>query len=389
MEDIKCSQPEVIEEFMVAITETEEYKSVEYLVFSIRKQMLNYFTSFRGKDNVFRIPPFLQSLVERVGKTFQEMQISVDDVLNYMEQNDSNGWVMYYDRVFIRRPGVTETIQINAELLFLIITGFVLDTFKNQRININEMLNGEKFIYKTNSYGLTLVNGVEFKTDSFIFDSKAYLYNILTNISQINFGDRMPGFAKIITEEVDSGDILLRLDERLAVPQEQIISYSTLDFQKFRGPQFHFANSDLTRRKTIIVHIAPETSDKLLMVIKKDYDDVKNKDFLHIEIETLPFCPAGETNASCITTFLHGMYYPADDIFTHIDYTRNQYTFSDYEQKYMDANPDIPVDFYAEKKLHYKIWCIENGEYTREVWYKLMIASLHEKYRILLDEILS
>ena len=388
MKDIKCSQPEVIEKFMVAITETEEYKSVEYLVFSIPKTMLDYFTLFRGKGNVFRIPSFLQSLVERVGKTFQEMQISTDDVLNYMEQNDRYGWVMYYDMAFIRRPGITETIQVNAEFMFLIITGFVLDTFKNQRININEMLNGEKFIYETNQYGLTLVNGVEFKADSFVFDGKAYLYNILTNTSPINFGDAMPGFAKIITEEVKSGDILLRLDERLAVPEEQIISYSTLNFEKFRGPQFHFANSDLNRRKTIIVHIAPETGDKLLMVIKKDYDSVKDKEFLHIEIETLPFCQAEEATSPCITTFLHGMYYPADDVFTHIDYTRNQYIFSDYEQKYMDANPDVPVDFYAEKRLHYKIWCIENGEYTREVWYKLMIASLHEKYRVLLDEIL-
>lgn len=40
-------------------------------------------------------------------------------------------------------------------------------------------------------------------------------------------------------------------------------------------------------------------------------------------------------------------------------------------------------------ELHYKIWCIENGRYTREVWYNLMTASLNEKYRTLLDEILA
>lgn len=34
-------------------------------------------------------------------------------------------------------------------------------------------------------------------------------------------------------------------------------------------------------------------------------------------------------------------------------------------------------------------WCIENGRYTREVWYNLMTASLNEKYRTLLDEILA
>lgn len=325
MEEIKCSRTEVIEEFLVSITETEEYKSVEYLVFSIRKQMLDYLRTFRCSNNKFKIPLFLQPLVGRVGEIYQNMQIAVNDILDYMKKNDSHGWIMYYDTAFIHRPGVTGTVQVDAEFLFMIIAGFVLDTFKSQRININDILDGERIIYETNQYGLTIVNRVEFKVDSFVFDGKAYLYNILTNLSRINFDDRMPGFAKIITEEVKTGDILLRLDERLALPEEQIISYSTLNFQKFRGPQFHFANSKLDRRKTIIVHVDPKTGDKLLlMVIKKDYDRVKDKEFLHIEIETLPFYSTGKATSSCITTFLHGMYYPTDDVFTHIDYVRRQ-----------------------------------------------------------------
>ncbi len=108
-----------------------------------------------------------------------------------------------------------------------------------------------------------------------------------------------------------------------------------------------------------------------------------------MEIETLPHCPNRITNSPCITTFLHGMYYPEDDIFTHIDYTKNQYIYSDYEKKYADADPNVPVDFYTEKKLHYKIWCIENGRYSRETWYKLMAASLQKQYRVLLDEMLA
>lgn len=382
-------QTEKIEQFLFEITETEEYKSVEYLIFSIYKPTLSYFTSLRTKDNTFPIPPFLAPLVYRVGEMFCEKGISGDNILNYMEENDSHGWVMYYDTAFIRRPGITETIQVDAEFIFLIITGFTLDTFRKNYIDINEMIGGEQFAYETNQYGLTAVPGVEFKTDSFIFDGKAYLYNPLTNKSKIEFFDTMPGFAKIITEDVNTGDILLRLDERLAVPAEQIISYSTLNFDKFRGPQFHFADTDLVKAKTIIVHIAPDTCDKLLMVIKKDYDEIQKQAFLHVEIETLPYCPTGTTNSHCITTFLHGMYYPEDDIFTHIDYTKNQYFYSDYKQKYADANPDVPIDFYAEKKLHYKIWCIENGRYSRETWYKLMVASLHKKYHVLLDEMLA
>lgn len=382
-------QTEEIEQFLIETTETEEYKSVAYLVFSIRKSMLHYFTSLRNKDNKFTTPSFLVPLVNRVGKLFCAKGISEDNILNYMEKNDSHGWVMYYDFVFIRKPGMTEAIQIDAEFLFLIITGFILDTFGKKYIDINEMVEGEQFAYETNQYGLTSVPGVVFKEDSFIFDGKAYVYNILTNKSKIEFFDSMPSFAKIITEDVNAGDILLRLDERLAVPAEQIISYSTVNFEKFRGPQFHFTDTDLAKAKTIIVHINPETCDKLLMVIKKDYDAVQKKSFLHVEIETLPYCYTGMINSPCITTFLHGMYFPEDDIFTHIDYTKNQYIHADYEKKYADADPDVPVDFYAEKKLHYKIWCIENGRYSRETWYKLMIASLHKQYHVLLDEMLA
>lgn len=382
-------QNEEIEQFLVEMTETKEYKSVEYLAFSIHRPMLDYFTSLRNKDNQFTIPAFLVPLVNRVGESFCEKAISGDNILNYMEQNDSHGWVMYYDVTFIRKPGITETIQVDSEFFFLIITGFILDTFGKKHININEMIEGEQFAYETNQYGLTSVPGVVFKTDSFIFDGKAYVYNILTNKSKIDFFDTMPGFAKIITEDIDTGDILLRLDERLAVPAEQIISYSTLDFEKFRGPQFHFADTDLAKAKTIIVHIDPETCDKLLMVIKKDYDAAQKQSFLHVEIETLPYWPAGMTDSPCITTFLHGMYYPKDDVFTHIDYTKNQYIYSDYEKKYADADPNVPVDFYAEKKLHYKIWCIENGRYSRDTWYRLMVASLHKRYHVLLDEMLA
>lgn len=382
-------QNEEIERFLIAMTETEEYKSVEYLAFSINIPMLVYFTSLRNKDGEFTIPSFLMSLVNRVGAQFCKKDISVDSILNYMEKNDSHGWVNYYDTAFIRKPGITGTIKVDAEFFFLIISGFILDTFGEKYIDINQMIEGEQFAYETNHYKLTPVPGVVFMTDSFVFDGKAYVYNILTNKSRIEFLDTMPGFAKIITEDVDTGDILLRLDERLAVPAEQIISYSTLDFEKYRGPQFHFADTNLAKAKTIIAHIDSETGNKLLMVIKKDYDAVQNKSFLHVEIETLPYCSTRMTSFPCITTFLHGMYYPEDDVFTHIDYTKNQYIYADYEKKYTGADPDVPVDFYAEKKLHYKIWCIENGRYSRATWYKLMVASLPKTYHVLFDEMLA
>lgn len=127
---------------------------------------------------------------------------------------------------------------------------------------------------------------------------------------------------------------------------------------------------------------------KLLLVVKKRID-VIGKEFWNVEIETLPYLDTNNKhNDFAITTFLHGMYYPERDNFTHIDYTKNQYNFDEYQVKYLDINPETPIDFYADKKLHYKIWCIENGEYSREVWYNLMIVSLPKQYQELLNEML-
>ena len=63
---------------------------------------------------------------------------------------------------------------------------------------------------------------------------------------------------------------------------------------------------------------------------------------------------------------------------------------SEYIKKYSECEPDTPVDLHTKSnELHYKIWCIENGRYTKEVWYNLMTVTLNEKYRTLLDEILA
>ena len=372
-----------IEEFLINVTETEEYKAVEYLAFSIRIPMLQYISKY---EKEFRTPDFLNPLVSKVTKLFSISGISYENILDYMERKNESGEgaaVWYYDCMFIRGIRKEEQVQFDTEKISLIIAGYILDIFQQDRLDIKEIIKGEQFVYNTNQYGLTLVPGVVFKSDSYIFDGKAYVYNILTRKGEMEFGDGMPGFARIITEDVSGGDILLRLDERLAVPETQMITYSTTNFEKFRGPQFHFSDPNLKEVKTIIVHIIPETANKLLMVVKKDYDCRQKKAFLHIEIETLPYYKSREPDSPCITTFLHGMYFPEEDCFIHIDYTKNQYCYSDYEKKYADADPNVPIDFYTEKKLHYKIWCIENSRYSREIWYKLMMVSLEGKRLIM------
>lgn len=382
---------QTIDEFLLDITETAEYKRIEYLIFSIRMNYLHYMAISRIVK--FEIPKYLENLIGIVIDKFNESGISTVDMLQYMLDNDINNWIHYYAYTFIipvAKGEENEAVNDLSELYAFVLTGYILDTFREKRIDIKNLVEGQVLAHKTNQYDLTVVDGVEFKRDYFVFEGKAYLYSILTNTNTMRFGDTMPAFARIITEQVKDGNILLRLDERLALPMNQAISYSTLNFEKYRGPQFHFKDSILKNPKTITIHIDENTADKLLLVVKRKVDNNSKKDFWHIELETLPYRDTASKGKYCITTFLHGMYYPEDDCFTHIDCTKNQYEMSEYIKKYSECEPDIPVDLHTKSnELHYKIWCIENGRYTREVWYNLMTASLNEKYRTLLDEILA
>ena len=382
---------QTIDEFLLDITETAEYKRIEYLIFSIRMNYLHYMAVSRIVK--FEIPKYLENLIGIVIDKFNESGISTVDMLQYMLDNDINNWIHYYAYTFIipvAKGEENEAVNDLSELYAFVLTGYILDTFREKRIDIKNLVEGQVLAHKTNQYDLTVVDGVEFKRDYFVFEGKAYLYSILTNTNTMRFGDTMPAFARIITEQVKDGNILLRLDERLALPINQAISYSTLNFEKYRGPQFHFKDSILKNPKTITIHIDENTADKLLLVVKRKVDNNSKKDFGHIELETLPYRDTASKGKYCITTFLHGMYYPEDDCFTHIDCTKNQYEMSEYIKKYSECEPDIPVDLHTKSnELHYKIWCIENGRYTREVWYNLMTASLNEKYRTLLDEILA
>lgn len=382
---------QTIDEFLLDITETAEYKRIEYLIFSIRMNYLHYMDISRIVK--FEIPKYLENLIGIVIDKFNESGISTVNMLQYMLDNDINNWIHYYAYTFIipvAKGEENEAVNDLSELYAFVLTGYILDTFREKRIDIKNLVEGQVLAHKTNQYDLTVVDGVEFKRDYFVFEGKAYLYSILTNTNTMRFGDTMPAFARIITEQVKDGNILLRLDERLALPINQAISYSTLNFEKYRGPQFHFKDSILKNPKTITIHIDENTADKLLLVVKKKVDNNSKKDFWHIELETLPYRDTASKGKYCITTFLHGIYYPEDDCFTHIDCTKNQYEMSEYIKKYSECEPDIPVDLHTKSnELHYKIWCIENGRYTREVWYNLMTASLNEKYRTLLDEILA
>ena len=60
------------------------------------------------------------------------------------------------------------------------VVSFVFDNLYPSKVDINDIVGNEEFLYPTNQYGLTKVNGAEFKKDGLIFDSKGYFYNYFT-----------------------------------------------------------------------------------------------------------------------------------------------------------------------------------------------------------------
>ncbi len=388
--------------FLLRISESKECQKIMYKRLAI-KMLIGLYYSMKPERGC--IDPFMIPFRDYLIKQIAEQNINVDELLKYMLENDSSQ-CSYFLTITLFKPKkelssmdfmslidrhkiITPFVDtVDMDVLGLIVVSFVFDNLYESKIDIRDIVGKEEFLYPTNQYGLTNVNGAIFKRDGLIFDGKGYYYNFFTNKTMLSPYDKMVGFAKIIKDETENCDILYRIDERLSVPEAEYYDYTGVPFAKFRGPQFNFQKNNLAVKKTIIVHIDENTQDKLLMVIKQGLDQKTNEEFWHIEIETLPY--RNTTNGYVITTFLHGIYYPQSDRFSHIDYTKNQYNGDVYLQKYTDSQNGIPIDQYTETRdLHYKIWCIENGEFTKETWYKLMIISLPEIYQELLNEMLS
>jgi hypothetical protein len=47
---------------------------------------------------------------------------------------------------------------------------------------------------------------------------------------------------------------------------------------------------------------------------------------------------------------------------------------------YSDCDKEKPIDLYA--KHHYKLWCIKGDEYSKEMWYNLVLNSPDNEYQI-------
>lgn len=383
--------------FLLKMSDTDECQQILYKFLTIQECMGFYYS---GKSHV---DPFMVPFAHAIEDHLLKGTVDIDDLLMYMLEQPNSSWVLYaattkftpkdgmdsleFMSTIMREKRLTPyTGKVDMDVFTLIVASFIIDSICTHRLDISEIINGEVFAYATNQYKLTKVNGAIFKKDGLIFDHKGYYYNVFTNKQLLSSMDSIPGFIKIIQEETTNFDFLYRLDERLSMPEEEYFDYTGVPFGKFYGPQFRFECGALCNPKTIIVHMDDITQDKLLMVVKKSVDK-DGREFWHIEIETLPHKDSAVNNV--ITTFLHGMYYPDRNVFTHIDYTKNQYGGKEYLEKYTENQNGLPIDQYTLcRDLHYKIWCIENGEFSIDTWYKLMIVSLPDHYQTLLNEML-
>lgn len=263
----------------------------------------------------------------------EEYEIDIDALAKYMISTDESNCALFaFTTRFKPKKGITSyqyydaiaryqiispfVCSVDMDVVALIVVSYVFDNLTSRKIDISEIVNDEVFSYEVNQYGLSNINGASFRKDGLIYDGKGYYYNVYTNKSLLSAMDSMPAFARIITDAEGDFDILYRLDERLSMPESEYRDYTADQFEKFYGPQFKFDGSTLKAPKTIIVHINPKNMAKLLMVIKKDFDQIISEPFWHIEIETLPY-PKDDYEGTYTTTFLHGMYYP-EKIYLHI-----------------------------------------------------------------------
>lgn len=122
------------------------------MIFSIRKQYLNYLSQARKKQ--FEIPKYLELLVDKAIDLFNLSGISCVDMLQYMLEHDINNWVHYYAYTFIipiAQGKSIECVKDLSDLYALVMTGYILDDFGFNRLNIEEIVKGEQLTHKKKS----------------------------------------------------------------------------------------------------------------------------------------------------------------------------------------------------------------------------------------------
>lgn len=354
-------------------------------------------------QNSEKIPFFLEGLVDKAYEEYVNCDIDVEEVC-WLCFDDDNFW--YAGFRLLKPKKEYEELNKEAPLLWTIVSkklrfkdyfdvdlkmlmyALICYLIQSKTVQINgisEILSREQLKESHNKYGLSLIKDAKFTRQGFIIGDSYYLYNIFFDTTIGEALDDVPYTIKIINEEIKTGKLYIRCDERLAVPKDKLISTATMDSQKYRGITIDFANVEkIVNKKEIIVHYNPERLDKVIMIIKPDKDKYNNK-FYHIEVEEL-WNPERCMDAFVITNYIHAQYYPYEKSFNHIDFSVNQYSINVFNEKYKDAVTDtqVSIDRYGDE--HYKIWCVEGTNIGVDTWSKLVCATLDEPFRDLFLE---
>ncbi|MDR7239151.1 hypothetical protein [Neobacillus drentensis] len=391
-----------VETLISKIKEIDIYEDLSYYTFHLGLPLWRLFTHWNG------IPFYLRKICEETDRILMQSEATIEEILLYLANSTKDMSYFYVcNTLLLTNTGIKlneidsmniltsekrlpQEVVIDRDKILVAIVGFTLDTNRFMNWDFRTICPRECFQYEITDYKLTKVSGVEFCPQGFIYDNKYYLYNIFINRNKLNNFDRMPAVFKVLSDNIrlNEADFYLRLDERLSIPLSEADVTDRVLAEKFRGIQFNLNNTRLDKIKNIIVHGDIETFDKLLMVIKKDYDTVLDEEFWHIELEELPYVENKVRDTVCVT-FIHGKYYPNQKVFTHMDFIKNQYEYQHYCEKYNDlSNGDIKIDFYTTKECHYKIWCVENIDISEETWYKAANISLGPVFRKLYNEIM-
>ncbi len=396
----------IMDQLLLEILSLDAYRSISYYVCHLTFALYRHFGGMKwnGTQN------YLKPLVNETKQLIERSGISQETILQYLASDISNPSYLFVAQAILayavpiklddmqrynivtKQTSLPKDIHIDDEILACALVCYVLDGNRYSEWDFNIIVTEEKFFYPTNDYHLTKVENIDFRQSGFVFDNKYYLYNLYIDRKPLHAGEPIPAVFRIMQDGVDisKADLLFRLDERLAIELDKADICHYEFFEKFYGPSFLFSQTRLERAKNITVHYDPETFNKLLMVIKRDYDTILDEEFWHIEVEQLPNIAEAYKPKFVLTTFVHGKYYPNRKSFRHIDFIKNEYSTEKYKQKHNGcSNSDISIDYYTETKdEHYKIWCIENIDMSEELWYKLTLVSLAPKYKILFNEML-
>ena len=356
---------------------------------------LNLFCQYDGT-----IPVFMLNLIDDEIAIWKKCEVNLEELLSFCFDGD-----FWYAGFRVLKPKISKTLD--STVLWTVLDNHLnfSDYFESDNLreilyafscyliqekwisfrSLEDIMNHECLEREQDKYGLSEVTDAKFGRQGFEIDGKYYLYSIFLDVSVKEAYSIMPMTVEILTMLSDV-KIKMRCDKHLSVSSEQKVVTATWDSQKFRGIQLVWAEIDsLIYGNETVVHGDPDSLNKLLLTISRDKED--GVTFFHIGLEEL-WNPDKivDSDDVIVLNFIHAKYFPDKNIFTHIDFSVNQYRADIYRLKYADATNEKHISINQYSDIHYKIWCVEGTSIEVGIWSSLVSATLNLPFRKLFYE---